>query len=39
MDSPGFNYVFYLDFEGHFAEENVAAALLNLLSKAAFVKL
>ena len=39
MGSVGFNYVFYLDFEGHYADENCAAALLSLLSKSAFVKL
>ena len=37
--TPGFNYIFYLDFEGHYNDEQCAAALLNLMSKAAFVKL
>ena len=39
LGSTGFSYVFYLDFEGHYEDDNVAAALLSLLSKAAFVKL
>ena len=39
IGTPGFNYTFYLDSEGHFNDENCAAALLNLMSKAAFVKL
>ena len=37
--SQGFNYTFYLDFEGHYQDPNCQAALLDLLSKAAFVKL
>lgn len=37
--TQGFNYIFYLDFEGHYQDENCQAALLDLLSKAAFVKL
>ena len=39
IGTPGFNYVFYLDFEGHYNDEKCASALLNLMSKAAFVKL
>lgn len=31
-------YVFYLDFEGHWQDERCSAALLGLLSRAAFVK-
>jgi len=31
--------VLYIDFEGHFEEERVGAALLGMLSRAAFVKL
>lgn len=37
--SPGFNYIFYLDFQGHHAEPNCAAALMGLLESCAFVKL
>ncbi len=32
-------YVFYLDFDGHWQDKAAADALLNLLSEAAFVKL
>lgn len=32
-------YVFYLDFEGHFQDEACSQAVLGLLSRAAFVKL
>jgi prephenate dehydratase len=32
-------YVFYLDFEGHWQDEDAGQALLGLLSRAAFVKL
>ncbi len=32
-------YVFYLDFEGHWQDERCGAALLGLLNRAAFVKL
>ncbi|MCL4861190.1 MAG: prephenate dehydratase [Caldilineaceae bacterium] len=32
-------YVFYLDFEGHWEDPNAGAALLGLLGRAAFVKL
>lgn len=31
-------YVFYLDFEGHWQDERCSAALLGLLSRSAFVK-
>lgn len=37
--SPGFNYLFYLDFEGHHADPPCAAALMSLLESCAFVKL
>ena len=32
-------YVLYIDFEGHFQDENIGAALLGMLSRAASVKL
>ena len=32
-------YVFYLDFEGHWREPNCTAAVLGLLNRAAFVKM
>lgn len=37
--SPGFNYIFYLDFQGHHADQHCAAALMGLLESCAFVKL
>ncbi|KAJ8600738.1 hypothetical protein CTAYLR_003916 [Chrysophaeum taylorii] len=37
--SPGFNYIFYLDFQGHHADPPCAAALMRLLESCAFVKL
>ena len=36
---PGFNYIFYLDFLGHHADDACRDALLGLLSSCAFVKL
>jgi prephenate dehydratase len=33
-----FQYLFYLDFEGHWQETRCQQALIGLLSKAAFVK-
>ena len=36
---PGFNYIFYLDFEGHHADEPCRDAIVGLLSSCAFVKL
>ncbi|MCB0098282.1 MAG: prephenate dehydratase [Caldilineaceae bacterium] len=32
-------YIFYLDFDGHYQDRNASDALVGLLSKAAFVKL
>jgi len=32
-------YIFYLDFDGHYLDRNASDALVGLLSKAAFVKL
>lgn len=32
-------YIFYLDFDGHYLDDQASAALIGLLSKAAFVKL
>lgn len=37
--SPGFNYIFYLDFQGHHQDPDCAAALMGLLESCAFVKL
>lgn len=36
---PGFNYIFYLDFEGHHADDGPRDAILGLLRSCAFVKL
>ncbi|KAH8054611.1 arogenate dehydratase [Aureococcus anophagefferens] len=36
---PGFNYIFYLDFEGHHTDEPCRDAIVGLLSSCAFVKL
>ena len=35
----GFQYIFYLDFEGHHSDSQCAAALMGLLEECAFVKL
>jgi len=35
----GFQYIFYLDFEGHHSDAHCAAALMGLLEECAFVKL
>ena len=35
----GFQYIFYLDFQGHHADPNCSAALMGLLEECAFVKL
>jgi len=35
----GFQYIFYLDFEGHHSDASCAAALMGLLEECAFVKL
>jgi len=37
--APGFNYLFYLDFEGHHSDPPAAAALMALLESCAFLKL